>query len=53
VSPSPPELAGLEIAMDVRAYRERPGGRHAPKSTAQALWNFLRGAEGSATLPKG
>src|SRR6185436_19688755 len=35
VSPAPPELQGLEIAMEVRAYRERPGGRQAPKGTAQ------------------
>ena len=41
VSPLPPELKGLEIAMEVRAYRERPTGKHAPKRTAQALWAFL------------
>jgi DNA-binding transcriptional LysR family regulator len=52
VSPLPPELAGLEIAMEVRAYRERPGGRQPAKGTAQALWTFLAG-EGGATLPKG
>jgi len=32
----------------VRAYRERPGGRQAPKGTAQALWAFLAGEQ----LPK-
>jgi DNA-binding transcriptional LysR family regulator len=53
VSPSPPELQRLEIAMEVRAYRERPTGRQPAKGTAQALWAFLTGAEGSATLPKG
>ncbi|MBC5786082.1 LysR family transcriptional regulator [Ramlibacter sp. USB13] len=52
VSPSPPELASLEIAMEVRAYRERPGGRQPPKGTAQALWTFLKEGEGGATLPK-
>src|SRR5687767_12238350 len=41
VSPLPPELKGLEIVMEVRAYRERPTGKHAPKRTAQALWAFL------------
>lgn len=41
VSPLPPELKGLEIAMEVRAYRERPAGKHGPKRTAQALWAFL------------
>jgi DNA-binding transcriptional LysR family regulator len=34
-------LEGLEMAMDVRAYREKPVGREAPKGTAQALWAFL------------
>jgi DNA-binding transcriptional LysR family regulator len=41
VSPAPADLPGLQVAMEVRAYRERPGGRHAPKRTAQALWEFL------------
>jgi len=31
----------LEMAMDIRAYREKPLGREAPKSTAQALWTYL------------
>jgi DNA-binding transcriptional LysR family regulator len=38
---APPEMAGLEMLMDVRAYREKPAGKDAPKSTAQALWNYL------------
>jgi DNA-binding transcriptional LysR family regulator len=41
VSAAPPELGALEITMEVRAYRERPMGKHVPKGTAQALWNFL------------
>jgi DNA-binding transcriptional LysR family regulator len=49
VSAAPPGLAGLQITMDIRAYRERPSlaprnaasTHHAPKNTAQALWNFL------------
>jgi LysR family transcriptional regulator, hypochlorite-specific transcription factor HypT len=36
-----PELRGLEVTMEVRAYRERPSARHVPKATAQALWDFL------------
>lgn len=40
-SPVPPELQGLEIAMEVRAYRERPNGRQAAKGSTQALWEFL------------
>jgi len=35
-------LPGLEMAMDVRAYREKPLGKEAPKGTAQALWDYLR-----------
>jgi len=31
----------LEMAMDIRAYREKPLGREAPKSNAQALWTYL------------
>lgn len=34
-------LAGLEQAMQVRAYRPRPAGRELPKPTAQALWSYL------------
>lgn len=43
---------GMEMAMDIRAYRERP---HTPdatpgaQSTAQALWDYL--AEQGAKLP--
>jgi len=36
-------LEGLEMAMDVRAYREKPVGKEQPKGTAQALWEYLRG----------
>jgi DNA-binding transcriptional LysR family regulator len=35
-------LHGLEMAMDVRAYREKPVGKEATKGTAQALWEYLR-----------
>ncbi|MBA2676023.1 LysR substrate-binding domain-containing protein [Ramlibacter sp.] len=41
VSPVPPELASLEMVMEVRAYRERPTAQQAGKGTAQALWAFL------------
>lgn len=49
VSAAPPELRRLEIAMEVRAYREQPSGREAPKGTAQALWNFLLAQGGAAS----
>ena len=35
------ECDGLEMSMDVRAYREKPVGKEAPKSTAHALWEYL------------
>ncbi|MDP2368401.1 LysR substrate-binding domain-containing protein [Rhodoferax sp.] len=55
VSAAPPEMKGMQITMDIRAYRDRPpvkeAGRglspahraqgHAPKGAAQALWDFL------------
>ncbi|HVE54954.1 MAG TPA: LysR substrate-binding domain-containing protein [Ramlibacter sp.] len=50
VSPAPADLPGLSITMEVRAYRERPSGRHAPKGTAQALWAFLAGAGAAGLL---
>jgi DNA-binding transcriptional LysR family regulator len=46
-----PELQPLEVVMDVRAYRERPSARQAPKGTAQALWQFLAGGGASTVLP--
>ncbi len=44
VSAAPPGMTGLELAMDIRAYREKPSGREAPKSNAQALWKYLAGS---------
>lgn len=41
VSAAPAGMSGLELTMEVRAYREKPAGREAPKGTAQALWAFL------------
>ena len=40
INASPPGNP-LEMAMDVRAYREKPMGKEAPKGTAQALWAYL------------
>jgi len=36
-----PDMQGLEMTMEVRAYREKPIGKEAPKGTAQALWAYL------------
>jgi len=41
VSAAPAAIEGLEMTMDVRAYREKPVGKEAPKGTAQALWTYL------------
>jgi LysR family transcriptional regulator, hypochlorite-specific transcription factor HypT len=50
VSALPPDMAALEITMDVRAYRATPphkeaqrGAGQGPKGTAQALWDYLLG----------
>jgi DNA-binding transcriptional LysR family regulator len=61
VSAAPPELKDLHITMDVRVYRERPSNRDAgklasfglgrsggaPKSNAQALWDYLVSQSGA------
>ncbi len=41
VSAAPDGMKGLEMAMDVRAYREKPAGKEMPKGAAQALWAYL------------
>ncbi|HWP11733.1 MAG TPA: LysR substrate-binding domain-containing protein [Ramlibacter sp.] len=41
VSAAPPGMPGLELTMEVRAYREKPLGHEVPKGTAQALWAYL------------
>jgi DNA-binding transcriptional LysR family regulator len=55
VSAAPPEMKGMQITMDIRAYRDRPPVKetarglspahraqgHAPKGAAQALWDYL------------
>jgi DNA-binding transcriptional LysR family regulator len=41
VAAAPAGMQGLEMAMELRAYREKPMGREAPKRTAQALWAYL------------
>jgi DNA-binding transcriptional LysR family regulator len=46
VSATPPGMPPLEMAMDLRAYREKPSARQAPKVTAQALWAYLAGQNG-------
>lgn len=33
----------MSLTMEVRAYREKPGARHAPKRSALDLWAYLNG----------
>ena len=47
VSAAPPGMGELELTMEVRAYREKPLGKEAPKGTAQALWAYLAGTAGA------
>ena len=42
VSAAPANTTDLQMTMDVRAYREKPAGKEAPKGTAQALWAYLQ-----------
>lgn len=44
VSAAPKEMAGLEMTLDIRVYRERPQANQEPKGTAQALWKYLAAA---------
>jgi LysR family transcriptional regulator, hypochlorite-specific transcription factor HypT len=46
VSAVPPQLQALEMTMEVRAYREKPLGKDAPKGTVQALWAYLAAEAG-------
>jgi len=41
VCAAPADMNGLEMTMEVRAYREKPVGKDTPKGTAQALWTYL------------
>ena len=47
VAAAPVGMTDLEMAMDLRAYRQKPSGREAPKGTAQALWDYLAGHAGT------
>ena len=42
VSAAPADTEGLQMIMDVRAYREKPAGKESAKGTAQALWAYLQ-----------
>jgi DNA-binding transcriptional LysR family regulator len=46
VSAAPPGVKDLEMTMEVRAYREKPLGKEAPKGTVQSLWAYLAAQSG-------
>ena len=41
VPATPPEMKDLTLAMDLRAYREKPISNEVTKGAAQALWAYL------------
>ena len=41
VSAAPAGMQGVEMTLDVRAYREKPSGHASPKRSAEALWRYL------------
>jgi DNA-binding transcriptional LysR family regulator len=45
--------SGLEMTLDLRVYRERPGSRVTAKSPAQALWQYLESQTPSRSAAKG
>jgi DNA-binding transcriptional LysR family regulator len=51
VNAAPAQLQGLQMTMDVRAYRERPGGLSARRGAAQALWEFLARSAAGGQVP--
>jgi DNA-binding transcriptional LysR family regulator len=48
VSAEPEGVHTLQLTMDVRAYREKPSGKEAPKGTARALWEYLQAQSGAS-----
>jgi DNA-binding transcriptional LysR family regulator len=47
VAATPPDMKTLAMTMDVRAYREKPVAKEAPKGAAQALWSYLAANSGA------
>lgn len=41
VSADPDDLGGLSMKLDIRAYRQKPLGKEAGKSSVQELWSYL------------
>lgn len=41
VSAVPEGIHGLEMLLEIRAYRQKPAAKAPPKGAAQALWDYL------------
>ena len=52
VSAGQPSNVRLDMAMDIRVYRERPALNTAAKSSAQALWTYLESQARPKTVSK-
>lgn len=50
VQAAPANTQQFQMPMDVRAYREKPVGKEASNSVADALWNFLL-THAQSTMP--
>lgn len=46
VRAAPAHLNGLEMTLDIRAYRPKPTGKEAAKDMADQLWQYLRSQSG-------
>ena len=42
VSAAPADAVHLQMAMEVRAYREKPNAKEVGNTLAQSLWNYLQ-----------
>ena len=52
VSAGQPSNVRLDMAMDIRVYRERPALNTAAKSSALALWTYLESQARPKTVSK-
>ncbi|MBY0454945.1 MAG: LysR family transcriptional regulator [Burkholderiaceae bacterium] len=43
VSAAPASMVGIEVTVEVLAFREKPTGKEAANGPAQALWSYLEG----------
>mgnify|MGYP001565378704 FL=1 len=50
VSAAPVDAAHLHVAMEVRAYREKPSSKEVGNTLAQAFWTYLQSQTDAATV---